>query len=119
MKITKEDMEVLAPYEQIFWTSIKAGWARHPGPAALQNIGAILSRVSGTERRINNACQSCVLHAIQEAGRLYFAEKERLQVELSKQEAERKKVAVETTEKPKAVKSPAKRKKSVKSKAKQ
>ena len=77
MTMTDEQFAALAQYEDRFRTAIDGGWCRYPGLAALQTMASVLGDVTGRAVRINSGCSRCVLHVVQDAGRVYFAEKAR------------------------------------------
>lgn len=75
--MTDEQFQALAQYEDRFRTAIDAKWCRYPGLAALQTMVSVYNSVTGQGIRINSGCSRCVLHVVQDAGRVYFAEKAR------------------------------------------
>ena len=75
--MTDEQFQALAQYEDRFRTAIDAKWCRYPGLAALQTMVSVYNSVTGQGIRINSGCSRCVLHIVQDAGKLYFAEKAR------------------------------------------
>ena len=77
MTMTDEQFQALAQYEDRFRTAIDGGWCRYPGLAALQTMVSVYNSVTGQGIRINSGCSRCVLHVVQDAGRVYFAEKAR------------------------------------------
>ena len=101
--MTDEQFAALAQYEDRFRTAIDGGWCRYPGLAALQTMASVLGDVTGRAVRINSGCSRCVLHVVQDAGRVYFAEKAR-------REAVQATMAVKVSETPAKKKRPAKRK---------
>ena len=77
MTMTDEQFAALAQYEDRFTTAINAKWCRYPGLAALQTMVSVYNSVTGQTLRLNSGCSRCVLHVVQDAGRVYFAEKAR------------------------------------------
>ena len=75
--MTDEQFAALAQFEDRFTTATKANWCRYPGLAALQTMVSVYNSVTGRGIRINSGCSRCVLHVVQDAGRVYFAEKAR------------------------------------------
>ena len=75
--MTDEQFQALAQYEDRFTTATKANWCRYPGLAALQTMVSVYNSVTGKTLRLNSGCSRCVLHVVQDTGRLYFAEKAR------------------------------------------
>ena len=101
--MTDEQFQALAQYEDRFTTSINAKWCRYPGLAALQTMVSVYNSVTGQTLRLNSGCSRCVLHVVQDTGRLYFAEKARRE-------------AVQATETARASETPAKKKRPAKRK---
>lgn len=79
--MTDEQFAALAQYEDRFRTAIDGAWCRYPGLAALQTMASVYTSVTGRGIRINSGCSRCVLHVVQDAGRVYFAEKARREAE--------------------------------------
>ena len=77
--MTDEQFTALAQYEDRFRTAIDAKWCRYPGLTALQTMVSVYNSVTGQGIRINSGCSRCVLHVVQDTGRLYFAEKARME----------------------------------------
>ena len=75
--MTDEQFQALAQFEDRFTTAINDAWCRYPGLAALQTMASVYTSVTGQGIRINSGCSRCVLHVVQDAGRVYFAEKAR------------------------------------------
>ena len=101
--MTDEQFQALAQYEDRFTTAINAKWCRYPGLAALQTMVSVYNSVTGQTLRLNSGCSRCVLHIVQDTGRLYFAEKARRE-------------AVQATETARASETPAKKKRPAKRK---
>ena len=101
--MTDEQFQALAQYEDRFTTAINAKWCRYPGLTALQTMVSVYNSVTGQTLRLNSGCSRCVLHVVQDTGRLYFAEKERRE-------------AVQATETARASETPAKKKRPAKRK---
>lgn len=105
--MTDEQFQALAQYEDRFTTAINAKWCRYPGLAALQTMVSVYNSVTGQTLRLNSGCSRCVLHVVQDTGRLYFAEKAR-------REAVQATETARTSETPAKKKRPAKRKETTK-----
>jgi len=99
--MTDEQFQALAQYEDRFRTAIDGGWCRYPGLAALQTMASVYTSVTGQGIRINSGCSRCVLHVVQDAGRVYFAEKARREAE---ETAKKEKTADNTAKKKTAAK---------------
>lgn len=78
MKMTEEQIKRLEPFEPYFRTALNANWARHPGQKAMELIHCIYTSVTGERRPLNASCQSCILHLLQDCGRLYYLSKAQL-----------------------------------------
>lgn len=110
--MTEEQFQILARYEDNLRTAMTRKWARHPGTTAVKTIYAILTELTGPRPRLNAMCQSCVLSTLSDAGKLYFAEKERREKEVeAKLRATREAAEKAGTEavKPKSKKVPTKK----------
>ena len=105
--MTDEQFQALAQFEDRFTTAINDAWCRYPGLAALQTMASVYTSVTGQGVRINSGCSRCVLHVVQDAGRVYFAEKAR-------REAAQATMAKGTDDAPAKKKRPAKRKETTK-----
>ena len=101
--MTDEQFQALAQYEDRFTTAVNAKWCRYPGLAALQTMVSVYNSVTGQTLRLNSGCSRCVLHVVQDTGRLYFAEKARRE-------------AVQATEVARVSETPAKKKRPAKRK---
>lgn len=99
--MTDEQFNALAPFEDRFRTAVHDGWCRYPGLAALQTMAAVYTAVTGQGVRINSGCSRCVLHIVQDAGRIFFAEKDRRTAE---ETAKKEKTADNTAKKKTAAK---------------
>lgn len=75
MRLNDEQFKALEAYERNFNTAVNARWARHPGDRALRVIHTVFTEATGDTRHLNTGCQTCILHLLQDCGRLYFAEK--------------------------------------------
>ena len=115
--MTEEQFNFLARYEDNLRTAMTRKWARHPGVTAVKTIYNLLTELTGPRPRLNAMCQSCVLATLADAGKLYFAEKERREAE-AKKAAEAAKEAQEQAVKTEAKPAPKKTAKPRKSKSK-
>lgn len=78
MVLTKEQIEMLSPYEQHFTTAIRSKYARYPGLAGVQLIHKVLTEATGKPIHLNASCSSCVFRLLVDCGTLYFKDKEEL-----------------------------------------
>lgn len=115
--MTEEQFQFLARYEDNLRTAMTRKWARHPGVTAVKSIYNLLTELTGPRPRLNAMCQSCTLSVLADAGKLYFAEKERREQE-AKKAAEAAKEAQEQAVKTEAKPAPKKTAKPRKSKSK-
>lgn len=81
MRLTKEQLHDLSVYEDYFRTAIDQRWAPYPGQTAIKEIEAAYKAATGDRRRINYGCGVCLLHLLQDCGRIYFADKAELAAE--------------------------------------
>lgn len=88
--MTDEQFQALAPYEEHYKTAIDLNYSRYPGAAAIDTMFAVYKAVTKSRININRSCGSCLLHLVQDVGKLYFAEKARRVAESAKAEPEPK-----------------------------
>ena len=106
--MTEEQFQTLAKYEDTFDKALHQGRAPYPGRAVIESFLAVI-RSTNPRYKTNLNCGVCVLHLVQDAGRMYFGEKkdrERIAAEQAAKEAQAECVAdsgktSETQEKPK------------------
>jgi hypothetical protein len=79
MVLTKEQIEMLSPYEQHFTTAIRSRYARYPGQTGVHLIHKIYCEATGRVTQINSTCSSCVFRLLVDCGTLYFKDKEELE----------------------------------------
>lgn len=111
--MTEEQFQFLARYEDNLRTAMTRKWARHPGVTAVKSIYNLLTELTGPRPRLNAMCQSCTLSVLSDAGKLYFAEKERREQE-AKKAAEAAEKPATSDPKPKAKKSTTRKPKAAK-----
>lgn len=75
--MTDEQFNALAPFEQHYKTAIQVNYTRYPGVAAIDTMFSIYKDITKSRININRSCGTCVLHLVQNVGKLYFAEKTR------------------------------------------
>lgn len=75
--MTDEQFNALTPFENNFTTAIKVNYTRYPGRAAIDTMFNIYRELTNSRININRSCGTCVLHLVQNVGKLYFAEKTR------------------------------------------
>lgn len=85
--MTEEQYNALAPYEQNFKTAIECQYSRYPGADGVDTMFRIWKEITNTRMNINRSCSVCILHLIQDVGRLWYAEKaKRVKEQLDKME---------------------------------
>lgn len=74
--MTDEQFNALAPFEELFDRALKnqTRFNDYPGRAAMATMLAII-KSARPNYRTNLNCRTCVLHTIQDAGRMYLGEK--------------------------------------------
>lgn len=75
MRFSKEQMELLKPFEGYFETAVKANWSRNPGRSGLKVIHEVFTKATGDPRRYNDNCNTCILNLLRDCGSIYFASK--------------------------------------------
>ena len=86
--MTEEQFQTLAKYEDTFDKALHQGRAPYPGRAVIESFLAVI-RSTNPRYKTNLNCGICVLHLVQDAGRMYFGEKkdrERLAAEQAAKE---------------------------------
>lgn len=87
MKMTDEQFNALAQYEDNYKTAIDLGYSRYPGQAGVNTMFNIYRDLTDTRVNMNRSCSVCILHLVQKVGKLYFAEKTRREEEALKAKA--------------------------------
>lgn len=105
--MTEEQFQTLAKYEDTFDKALHQGRAPYPGRAVIESFLAVI-RSTNPRYKTNLNCGVCVLHLVQDAGRMYFGEKK------DRREAAQPVKAVKADETPAKKKRPAKRKETTK-----
>lgn len=72
--MTEEQFQTLAKYEETFDKALHQGRAPYPGRAVIESFLAVI-RSTNPRYKTNLNCGICVLHLVQDAGRMYFGEK--------------------------------------------
>ena len=72
--MTDEQFQNLAQYEATFDDALHKGRAKYPGRAVIESFLAVI-RSTNPRYKTNLNCGVCVLHLVQDAGRMYFGEK--------------------------------------------
>ena len=109
--MTDEQFNILAQFEHNFETALKANYSRYPGREGVDLIFRTYRDITGSRININRSCSVCILNLVKNAGKLYFAEKERREEEARKAEELKKQEEVKNepeTKPDKAKKAPKK-----------
>ena len=72
MRLTKEHMKALEPYEKYMRTAVRASWASNPGMQGIDTLRRVWEDVTGTRRNMSVSCGVCILNLLKDVGRLYF-----------------------------------------------
>lgn len=72
MRLTKEHMKALKPYEKYMRTAVRASWASNPGMQGIETLRHVWEDVTGTRRNMSVSCGACILNLLKDVGRLYF-----------------------------------------------
>lgn len=72
--MTDEQFNALAAYESTFDQALNNKRAPYPGRAVVETFLAVMRSVR-PGYRTNLNCGTCVLHLVQDVGRMYFGEK--------------------------------------------
>lgn len=78
MKLTQEELDKLAPYEQNMRTALHSKYLRNVGRTGLAVMIPIYERVTGYRIHVNDTCGACILDFLQRLGRIYFADKDEI-----------------------------------------
>lgn len=99
MHYSDEHFEMLKAYEEHFGTAIRSSWARGISHTMLESLRRIYEETTGKPYPMRGSCMTCQLHLLQDAGALYFQDKEERErcareaaiIEKAGKEAERRK----------------------------
>lgn len=106
MTYTKEQLRILASWEENFRTAIQSKWSRGIGTTGYTTIHRIYTEATGKKLPFHPSCGTCMLHLLQDAGKVYFEDMKALAEEEKKAhevavketaETETQKVEVKTT----------------------
>ena len=76
IKFNKEQMAVLAKYEDRLGTAYRAQWCRAMQKSDYEEVYRVWQAASGESLEHNANCGSCVLHLMSRVGAAYFAQKD-------------------------------------------
>lgn len=72
IKLTKEQIEALKPYESYMRTAVRARWASNPGMQGIDTLRRVWEEATGSRRNMTTSCAVCILNLLIDVGRLYF-----------------------------------------------
>lgn len=72
IKLTKEQIEALKPYESYMRTAVRARWASNPGMQGIDTLRRVWEEATGSRRNMTTSCAMCILNLLIDVGRLYF-----------------------------------------------
>lgn len=72
IRLTKEQLEALAPFEEHLRTAYKSGWARNITTGKFRSLKAVYDNITGKINNVNGGCGFCVLDMLRTLGQLYF-----------------------------------------------
>lgn len=72
--MTDEQFQALAKYEDTFDKALHTGRAPYPGRSVIEMFLGVI-RTTNPRYKTNLNCGVCVLHLVQDAGRMYYGEK--------------------------------------------
>lgn len=72
--MTDEQFQALAKYEATFDKALHTGRAPYPGRSVIEMFLGVI-RTTNPRYKTNLNCGVCVLHLVQDAGRMYFGHK--------------------------------------------
>ncbi len=98
MTFTKEEMEILAKYEQYFHTATKANYTRNPGRVALTEMHGIFKSAKGSAIRLNTGCGHCIYSLVKAVAVAYYKDKEEMEA-LANKEVKTEDIPAKTEEK--------------------
>lgn len=76
MNYSDKNYETLKEYEPWFRTAVYSSWARNIGATMLDTLRRIFEETTGRPYPMRGSCGTCQLHLLQDAGTLYFQDKE-------------------------------------------
>lgn len=74
--LTNEQMTALAPFEGRMQTALRSNWCAAVSARDFNVVLQIYNSVTGSIRRNNPDCASCVLELFSDMGRIYFAQRD-------------------------------------------
>ena len=96
VKLTKEEMAQLAPYEDHLRNAVFSRFMISPGRTAVMMMDGIYRRATGSTLRTDPVCFSCIMNVLIRLGRIYFEQKSEEEMAKKKNNKTRKKKSNET-----------------------
>lgn len=81
----KKDLEILAKYENWFYTATKCDYIRALWESDFNILVPIYEKWTGSKANINNGCSKCKLDFIKKLGKLYYKNKEEYEIRQTKE----------------------------------
>lgn len=75
MRLTKEQLAALAPYERFFKQATEARYCSFPGDAGINLMKEAWKAVTGKERPVQRGCSRCLFNLVEDIAAIYYAEK--------------------------------------------
>lgn len=75
MKLTEQEFNTLARFEDKFSVALHSHYARGIGRTEAETLHPILCRVTGIQYRLNPSCSRCIYNLLCDLGKFYFADK--------------------------------------------
>lgn len=85
MTFTKDQMEILAKYEDYFHTATKANYTRNPGRAGLTEMHGIFKSATNSAIRLNTGCGHCIYSLVKAVAVAYYKDKEEMEALANKE----------------------------------
>lgn len=85
--ITKEQYELMLPYEKHFWTAINGDYARNVTMEGFNILDEIYKDVYKRDSGLKSGCSRCRLRGLKDLGKLFYEYKSFLESEEAKTEA--------------------------------
>ena len=73
---SREQLEILKPFEKYFDTAVHHQYCRCPLRSELALIDKVYKEATGWKGHVNASCQQCLFNFINEVGKLYYASQE-------------------------------------------
>lgn len=78
MRLTKDQIKNLEPYEEHFRTVMQSRYARYPGMNGVKLIYDVYKTIVKNAPPLNHTCQNCIFRMLNELAPIYFHDKEEM-----------------------------------------